>query len=111
MFDWVPGIVMDILSKKALTEATGWVKKEAEKANQAKPAPKAEAGSKKKKRGPKDGSAAASEAAAADREDDRTLSRRWAMVACIIGLLVVNAWLFFENFDTDAHAGRKKKRE
>lgn len=30
MFDWVPKVVIDILSKKALTEATGWVKKQSE---------------------------------------------------------------------------------
>lgn len=30
MFDWVPKVVIDILSKKALTEATGWVKKHSE---------------------------------------------------------------------------------
>lgn len=30
MFDWVPGFVMDIMSSKALTDATGWVKRESE---------------------------------------------------------------------------------
>jgi len=30
MFDWVPKFVMDFMSKKALTDATGWVKKYSE---------------------------------------------------------------------------------
>mmetsp|Transcript_20409 Transcript_20409/g.42567 ORF Transcript_20409/g.42567 Transcript_20409/m.42567 type:complete len:291 (-) Transcript_20409:46-918(-) len=101
MFDWVPNIVMDILSKKALTEATGWVKKEAEKVAKASPAPGD---------GKKGSTSSAPEAdGASEQDDDRTLARRWAMVACILGLLVVNLWLLFESFEHDAQAGRKKR--
>lgn len=33
IFDWIPGYIKDIISRKALSEATGWVKSESEKGN------------------------------------------------------------------------------
>mmetsp|Transcript_19116 Transcript_19116/g.35503 ORF Transcript_19116/g.35503 Transcript_19116/m.35503 type:complete len:306 (+) Transcript_19116:62-979(+) len=117
MFDWVPGIVMDILSKKALTEATGWVKKESEKkaramglevgggdTKQDKKKKDKKKKDKKKGKGKKKVDDEDSPPPPPPGPDDATLARRWFGVFAILGLVALNIFLFFENM-----SGGKKK--
>ncbi len=112
VFDWVPGVVMDILSKKALTEATGWVKRYSEsEAERVGAVPgSGEGGGQKERRGPfawigrvlgrkderrEDGGP--STTPGSEGPDNSTLARRWTVAIAIVALITLNVLLNFEN--------------
>jgi hypothetical protein len=118
MFDWVPAFVVDFMSKKALTDATGWVKKysemewaKAKREGTATSRPKVTTAQPamlpfgKRKRVEEEERRAAELAASEERAEEerrrgsvvtiRAGWRRYVLVSVVLVLAIMNAVMFF----------------